>query len=268
MFPSKPILPTLNKRHPLAQGLICYYPMYEGIGNVCYDAVNGDAMVLHGSPLWVPSAIGSSLYFDGTNTQYGVAPENRFPMADSDRTIGAIYNLSSLPSRAHYTLCWYGDRWMSLGFGIFGNGTLSPTGNIGVSQYGGASQTTYSVNDGTWRSVLGTAKNTGSGVCDGSVVETATTVTSSMSFTTAPHAGFIVGGESPPPGEGYQGYIAAMFVWNRVLSDYDIQTHLMDPFGVVRPSVREFFSGLIFPPVVSASIVPQASYYYSMMSRA
>ena len=65
----KPLLGSLlNREHPLAQGLIFYTPLNEGIGTQLNDLVSGRPITLSGPPAWAADEQGPRLDF--TPNQY------------------------------------------------------------------------------------------------------------------------------------------------------------------------------------------------------
>lgn len=59
----KPTFPRLQRGHPLAQGLIGSWPLYEGSGPTANDVVNGANGTLSGGPTWGGGRTGSALKF-------------------------------------------------------------------------------------------------------------------------------------------------------------------------------------------------------------
>jgi hypothetical protein len=60
-------------------GLVGYWDFQEGAGTIANDkSGHSNHFILHGNPAWVDGKIGKALYFDNSNTQYGI-------IADTDQ---------------------------------------------------------------------------------------------------------------------------------------------------------------------------------------
>jgi len=58
--------PGVHLSHPLAQGLVAYWPMWEGSGDTVHDlSGNGNHGALTNGPTWVATEMGGALEFDG-----------------------------------------------------------------------------------------------------------------------------------------------------------------------------------------------------------
>lgn len=68
---AKPPFPRLNRSHPLAQGLVGAWPLYEGGGTTVNDlSGQGNNASFNNAPAWTAGQSGSCLHFSGLASQY------------------------------------------------------------------------------------------------------------------------------------------------------------------------------------------------------
>jgi len=73
--PMKPQLGSqLNCEHPLAAGLVAYWPMNEGGGQAIYDLSGNNNTGTITNAVWRPAKFGNGLYFDGTGDYAKIEP--------------------------------------------------------------------------------------------------------------------------------------------------------------------------------------------------
>ena len=67
--------PGLHRSHPLANGLVGLWPMWDGDGDKAMDLVAGRTGTLTNGPIWVATEEGGALEFDDTTTNHLVLPD-------------------------------------------------------------------------------------------------------------------------------------------------------------------------------------------------
>jgi hypothetical protein len=81
---------TIDRKHPLSQGLLGWWLFNEGAGNTVYDlSGHGNTGTLVNSPVWRPGRYGMAVDFTQSSDQYIMVPYNTALDLSSSLTISA-----------------------------------------------------------------------------------------------------------------------------------------------------------------------------------
>jgi hypothetical protein len=220
----KPKIGTkINRKHPLARGLIGCWLFNESNGSIAIDASgNGYHGTLNNSPLWKPGNQGAALQFNGVNSALGTNVQTTCTAQPTDFTVLAWFLTSGGSGDARIV-----DKDYVSGFEI---GRAVGTG---VSCYlRGTLLSSISLPEGIWHQVVLTrAGTTATLYGDGGKVSSTATVSGSALSTRALEIG------SCPSAEGYvthSGLIGHVQFWGRALSLGEIQKLYASPFAFMQ----------------------------------
>jgi hypothetical protein len=211
MLPKPPIGARINQSHPLGRGLALAYLFNEGGSNKIFDGAWRRYDTTSNGPTWTPSG----LSFDGVNDSVAV-PNYIF---------GATGTFYILLKPTGITA---GDAYQALFVSSAGNGFHIRSGSGKLDYYyGGDHLTTVGATEGQWNHMAAVSDaGAVSFYLNGAINGTAASATGFTAVTS--------GDDSFS--ETYAGEIACILVWNRALSQAEIQQLLADPYAAFRPA--------------------------------
>ena len=247
------IIPVLKAN--LTDGLVGYWNFNEGSGTIAYDkSGNGNDCTINGAS-WnteTPNNEGYALYFDGVDDYVFHNPFNIFPTTQ----ISAIFWMKTSDTVQDGTPLSYASATVFNDFVIcdYSNFKLS----IGDQNAGGETgETGVSANDGIWHQIVITWKSFDGEVkvYKDSVVEYSGTLFTGGAIT---QGGFLaIGSEQDCLGgcwesnQYFKGVIDEIYIYNRVLSQEEIQYLYNLIYRVVFPKYQSFVKVhivLLLPP--------------------
>lgn len=228
----KPPFPVLNRGHRLAQGLVSSWMFYEGAGRTVHDVSgndhhgtwNGSGRGSNTTPGWVAGRDGWAMEFDGTD-DYISGPLNTSTDAI---TVLLWARYDTLPF-ANPGLFVLGDTLSTRYVGIWVRNTGYLWGRI---RQAGDAEVNFSQNQhlsaGEWYHIVVTADGSSSmrQYVNGVQVDSKTYDGSIRDWTN-----FYIGNQA---GEGWDGQIDDVRIYNRALSADEIAELYHDPYGMFR----------------------------------
>ena len=270
----KPRRPQIRTKHPLSSGLRAFYSFNEGTGSVLRDLVQGDTVQLYGGPTWTASPYGPALSFNGSS-QYGVGTDQHWvgtvdPNRDNfsndyaafrNRCYGVVFASNSPPATSQQSIFTHGLISASTGIRV----GLNASSYFGGDSYTGMISGTTPVVDTTqWHVGLVSVESYwGGGSKDYWFVYLDSyyeySEFSGYNGSWDPYALYTFTGIQPQWGNGLQiarrfdsvewfnGQIAAIVHWDRLLGPSEISNFFNDPFELLRVPIKRF----LFAPAVS-----------------
>lgn len=233
--------PGLRSGHPLAEGLVALWPLWEGSGSGPGNIVDSKYRLgMPGNgPAWVGSEFGSTLLFDDANTEYlGTTPT---PVSAPPFTMACWFTADDLT--ASLTLMSIadastGDDWHDLQV----RGTIGGDPIAAASRHVGAAAaratTTTGIVANEWFHGCGVwaATNSRSVYLNAAGKATETTAIVPVGID---RVGIGLRYDSTPA-VYYSGHIAMPAIWNRALSDEEVKELYEDPWGLITPRRRTY----------------------------
>ena len=221
---AKPILPRLQRGHPLARGLIAAWTFHEGSGPSLVDiSGRGNTGTLQNAPSWSGGQFGSSLSFNAASSQSvlttNTALSNDFTFLVWFRPT-ATAAFTRIADKNYIAGFWLGHA--GSGSGMWGGGVIEYGSSYGIFVPLATNEWHQLVSrrSGTTHTIIG----------DGGAVSTSNIVASTALDATAVRFGVAHNGS------GYfSGQISQVLFWNRAVSDADIKALYLDPFAMFRP---------------------------------
>lgn len=231
----KPFLGAqLRIGHPIARGLVGYWPMSENSGKRINDlSNNNNAGTLYGDTKWVAGKFGSCLRFDGVGDYVQAANVSKALLLTGPRTVAVWVKLGATGLTNKYVFSCRtiigGDNdnyalvygWVSQKFEYY------------AEKYTGTSPRTAlttAINDTLWHHIVFTHDgSTVNGYLDGKL-----DVTASKSTTYTPVAANFNIGTCLPTSGNWQGDIDGVQIVNRVWTASEILQLYLDPFCMFR----------------------------------
>jgi hypothetical protein len=218
----------INKAHPLAQGLVGYWPLNEGFGTKAYDlSGNNNTGTLTNFALsgatsnWCGSPTGGGLNFDGANDFIGTFTKSISP--PGARTLSCwIRKSSNTRSGLICTTIAAGGQ----GFALVINRTVA--GNITyIHSVGGFLEVSVSIASNVWYNI-GVTYNGSTNVI---MYLNGKNIGSSSSITPEPvsSSNGTIGIEDSTGTNPFNGFISEVRAYNRALSPQEMQTLYNNP---------------------------------------
>jgi len=256
----------LNPYHPLACGLVGCWLFNEGGGNIVYDfSGHGNHGTLGGGtagycPSWVVGKFGSALDFDGSNDYVDCGDLNNEPI--SDITISLWFKRADV-TRDEKII----DKMNS----VLTDGWVLQLTNQSLYWYiDSASSNIYKTNLGwsndEWHHVVITKVYSDSYsklYIDGIEVSVSHYLDRANNTLDSSQSLSIGARPSGSDASYFDGTIALVCIWNRVLSAKEISQLYTDPFCMFYHPVLQ--AELLYAAAPPAGIVPQAMHHYRMM---
>ncbi len=237
-----PVSAGPNPAHPLADRLAGCWLLNEGAGRAVRD-VSGARHdgSFSGGPLWMPSAVGPAVAFDGNDDWISMG--NCLNLGTEDVTVLALVQYSAVNQP---------EQWQGVYMGaIAGKGHLGPSNGYGVSVYGGnkiywqvRNQSTVlgvtsdnALNDGRWHTAIGVCEResaTGLRLYIDGVRQSATADPTGLAgINITDTVAFAIGSRQDSSLAwmcDFLGGVAAVCVWKRVLTEAEIGQLQREPF--------------------------------------
>ncbi len=233
---SKPITPAFRAAHPLAVGLAYSLTLTEGHGDPC-DLIRGDAATRTGAPTWDREDFGPSLIYPQAGPNHHALPGRiaaaAWTVAAYCRPDGALTDHDRQP-----ILTTTGNYGIYLTVGS-GGPSLFTQAFTWLDGAGGAEV-------GRWTMIAASGSVSGRAVYAGGILRGADS-DSGAGF--ALSTGALVGyrADSGAGDNQYNGRIAAVHIWHRVLSAREHAELADDPFFPIRTRRLTPFSIPLFP---------------------
>ena len=238
----KPLLgQQINWAHPLAKGLVACWVFNEGSGNRVYDIASHkyDLDFVNG-PVWSNGKDGATILFDSGSSQYLI--NNNLPVADEPLTMSCWFNVPNVTT--NYGLIWIGDT----GSGNNDHSLIAEGARAGdpVSTYSRATATNFAnttsgYTANTWHHALGVIDTDGSNrfaFLDGGSKGTNT----SDRNPTGMDSVAIGAWRDSSPGLYADGKIDIPMIWNRALSDDEVEWLYREPYAMFQQNRARWFS--------------------------
>lgn len=228
----KPQMPVLQTGHPLARGLLAYWPFTEGGGNTVLNLGRHNASLEPTTTLidWDRGDRGHSFTPNATDRAAktgGIPNSIDFPYPQVSFAI--LFKADSAPE-AEFPGQWlieWGDgfqmNWDNAGSG-------QPTVQVSRGGFSSADMLTTMVG-GQWYLCVGTYED-GALICyiDGLETDTNATPTGAIADS-SPELGI---GSRANGNEPFRGEIAFAAMWDRVLAPSEVKDMALDPWGLIR----------------------------------
>ena len=230
--------PGIRRGHPLARGLVSLWPLWEGGGSQSMDVVGGRHMTHYNTPTWR----GGDILFDDGQTEY-LAHANPVVLAPPV-TMACWYRADNVDAGQLHALMSIGSNVDSTELFLFvrnSSGTKYAAAQSADSFGEGArDQLTFAWTAGVWTHYVARWATTSSrevGV-DGTMTgspETTLLAPGTLTETA-------IGSRLTTAGRLYypSGDIAEAAIWNRALSDAEVQELYEDPWGLITPRRRTY----------------------------
>lgn len=218
------VTPQVNRQSPQALGLIAAWPLNDGGGLVARDALSRYPGTLTNGPTWATGPLGGALSFDGSNDYVNVGTVN--PLAF---TYTAWIRFASLKAYTSIISKWEGIVPANVAtLLIKSNGKLACY--VGSSYYDGSGA--YTLSAGVWYFVaLAYDASIGiRGYINGRIDGTAGT-----GGTLNTGQEIWIGSHPSIPGRDFEGLICDVRIYNRALSDADVQRIYRRPQDLYAP---------------------------------
>ena len=227
----------LNINHPLTKGLVGYWPMNEGAGNIIRD-ISGHGR--HGScvngPVWVSAPYGKALQFTASSDQY--INLGYFPLNTNAISFWCLYLSTAVAT--DQTLYGSFDAGSTASFVRIRGGQSRPQ-----FAYGDGATLDYLGNSSTWLPVADTyhsiafAISGGSGTfwADGILEDSDSDDNHNPVHPAAQDVWLAAYNNNGSVDDPLDGIMVAAALWNRALTPSEIQQLYADPWCIIaRPS--------------------------------
>ena len=223
--------PGIRRGHPLARGLVSLWPLWEGGGSQSMDIVGGRHMTHYNTPTWRGSEIGTSLLFDDASTEY-LEDASTCGLSGLPLSMAAWVRPDAFVNGAVIS---FGDTnangWMELRL-------RDPADNdVILFDRFSLAKTTSSYSLDIWQHVCATIDAAGNGAVylggGNKGTNTGFAWNAGIDNTNIGRTSF----NSTPIGY-FSGGISVPGIWNRGLSDAEVQELYEDPWGLITPRRR------------------------------
>lgn len=235
---AKPPFPRLNHAHPLAQGLVGSWLFYEGGGGTVYDLSgggnNGALTNMDPGTDWVGGSEGWALDFDGSDDHVLIANSTRLQTASV--TVSMVFVPATITQASFAVLVRKSLNGPATDGWALGYASTSPLPRWLVFTTSGLRNidgTTTLAAGSRWHVIATYSSRTG----------VTSLYVNGKREATASHSGTIVadtdpigigGNQAGGTGGKYLGKIGGVQVWNRSLSEEEIQAVFHDPYAAFR----------------------------------
>ena len=214
----------VNWNHPLNRGLIAWWVMNEGSGNLLHDLVRNLTLTVNGTYAWEYTTVGPALRFNGSDV-YAMASDDSLVSGGADRTFRLWVNMAASDGAEHimlrhgqitfnsiialelyqskFFLSQYGDSFFSNGF----------------YPYNAWTDVVVTINSGLWQLYF-------NGAADAYKSMTTSTVLS-------PTSDLYIGCGEVIRGAWFNGWIKGIEIWNRALTAREVAELNRCSFGTI-----------------------------------
>ncbi len=234
----KPLLGRqINWAHPLAKGLVACWVFNEGSGNRVYDiASHKYDLDFVGSPVWTPGKIGHAIDFTSATPDY-LFRTGSAPVIDYPFTMSCWVNPDNVSQDS--VLIWMGDdsvtsEWWGIGW--FPDATAYLITVDGANQ---VARTTNTLTVGVWHHVCGVAISS----TERYIFLDATDKSDSTADLSPDGADAVAVGmaRDDSPSKPVDGRIEFPMIWNRALTDGEVEWIFREPYAMFQQNrVRRF----------------------------
>lgn len=243
----KPELHNLGIRqgHPLATGLVGYWPMWEGGGTRVMDVSGNGRDGVVGGPVGKVTPIGAAFDFDGSNDYVSIAKPFGLFTGASDWSIAAIATIET-SATSQFIFAPRAERDWYLGADISSGSFAYRFGFSGGGSFKAITGYDYPVNE--TRLLVGTCKSLllsiyVDGVL-GSTYNAAGRTPGSLTGVTC----FGIGWDLPATTfYKMNGQLHAVGIYSRSLNASEVADLYSDPWSLIRPRARSYFYAATAP---------------------
>jgi len=229
-YKQKPIRhwPDLRRDHPLARGLVVYWPFWAG-GGITSDLMGRHPLIHYNGPTWVASQMGRALLLDDASNQY-LSRADACTITGLPVTISAWVNTDQYANQTVLSLYASANVYTELRLRDPADNDVIIFIQTGLASFNFASKGQYTTNE--WFQCAGVCKSTTSRTAYLNGVP-GTTNTATRGWGAGINQTFI--GQKGDGTQDLSGAVAIAAIWNRALSDEEVRELYEDPWGLIAP---------------------------------